>query len=105
MSGRYQFKLLISHASGFSMDALHVVAGVLLQLGVAWLTRSTVGRWRPWLVVLALELINEGHDLWVEQWPVPGQQYGEGLKDIILTMALPTLLLIVARRRPGLLQS
>ncbi|URD61698.1 hypothetical protein M8312_04080 [Sphingomonas sp. KRR8] len=87
------------------MDSLHVLVGVLLQLGAASLLRRGLSDWRPWLLVLSLELLNEANDLWVERWPDPGQQYGEGVKDILLTMILPTLLLIIARRRPALLSS
>ena len=99
----HELKLLVEHASGVSMDALHVVAGVVIQVAVAALLRSSLGSWRPWLVVLVLELANEAMDLWVERWPHPGMQIGEGVKDIVLTMALPTLLLLAARplRRVG----
>ncbi len=100
----YQVKLFVQHASGFSMDALHVVAGFVLLLGIALLFRSSVARPWPWLSVLALELINEASDFRVERWPLPGMQFGESAKDVILTMALPTLIFLVARYRPKLLQ-
>jgi hypothetical protein len=41
-------------------------------------------------------------DLWLEQWPDPGQQYGEGAKDLLLTMAVPTIIMLAARSRPDL---
>ena len=85
------------------MDSLHVVVGLLLQLTVAGVFRSTLKSWRPWLAVLALELANEANDLLVERWPDPGRQWGEGAKDVLLTMLLPTVLLLVARRLPQLL--
>ena len=100
MSGWYQIKLLIEHASGVTMDALHVILGVILQMAFARLTRVPLSSWRPWLFVFALLLINEASDLWVEQWPEPAMQYGEGLKDIVLTMLLPTLLLLFAKLWP-----
>ncbi len=102
MNNWYQLKLLLSHASGFSMDSLHVLLGPLGMLFFAWALGQSVARWTPWLLVLGLEFINEVHDLSVEHWPDPGQQYGEGLKDLILTMILPTLLLWLARHRPWL---
>jgi hypothetical protein len=40
--------------------------------------------------------------LWIEQWPDLSMQYGESVKDLLLTMALPTLLLVAARLRPQL---
>ncbi|WP_114228005.1 MULTISPECIES: hypothetical protein [Sphingomonas] len=85
------------------MDSLHVLVGVTLQLAAAAFSRRGLASWRPWLAVFAVELLNEANDLWVEQWPDPGQQYGESMKDILLTMILPTLLLLVARRRPAVL--
>jgi hypothetical protein len=102
MSVWYEVKLLIEHATGVSMDALHVLAGVLLQLSFAALTRLPLKAWRPWLFLLALALLNEAGDLWVERWPEPAMQYGEGLKDIALTMLLPTVLMLGARFRPAI---
>lgn len=85
------------------MDSLHILAGVVLQLVAAALLRCSLANWRPLLAVLLLALLNEINDLWVETWPNPGMQWGEGMKDLLLTMALPILLLIIARRRPSLL--
>ena len=84
------------------MDSLHLALGLIAMLVFAWLLRTSVTRWTPWLLVFGLELLNEAYDLWVEQWPSPSQQYGEGLKDLVLTMALPTLLMLLARHRPWL---
>lgn len=84
------------------MDSLHVLAGVVIQLTAAALLRTDVADRRPWLLVLVLELANEANDLFVEQWPDPGMQWGEGAKDVLLTMLLPTLIALVARRRPSL---
>ena len=101
----YEFKLFLTHVSGISMDALHVVAGVLIQMLAAAMFRSSLASWRPWFVVLGLELLNEAADLWIERWPHPGMQFGEGAKDILLTMFLPTLLLMAASRRPDLFRA
>ena len=98
----YQVKLFLERASGFSMDALHVIIGVVIQLAVALLFRSSVARPWPWLTVLALELVNEASDFRVERWPQPGMQFGESAKDVILTMVLPTMIFLVARYRPKL---
>ncbi len=58
---------------------------------------------RPWLAVLALEIVNEWSDLQAEKWPDAGIQYGNAANDILLTMLLPTLILAVGRIRPELL--
>ncbi len=99
--GWYQAKLFIEHASGVSMDALHILAGFTLFLLAARLLRTGLSSLRPWFTLLLLELINEAYDLYVERWPDIGSQLGEGFKDVLLTMALPTLVLAIARRRPS----
>lgn len=99
----YQFKLFIEHASAISMDALHILMGFALFLFAALLLRRTVADFLPWLATLILEIGNEAYDLTVELWPDPGSQLGEAARDIALTMALPTLLMLVARWRPALL--
>lgn len=98
--GWYQVKLFIEHASGISMDALHILVGFFLFMIAARLLRTGIASPRPWLALLLLELANEAYDLHVERWPNLGSQLGEGAKDILLTMAAPTLLLVTARLRP-----
>jgi len=80
----------------------HVIVGVIAFLALGLVTRQSVAAWRPWLWLFALALWNETVDLWVERWPDPGMQYGEGAKDLMLTMVLPTVLLLAARLRPEL---
>jgi hypothetical protein len=98
----YEAKMFIEHASLVSSDALHVIVGVLVWMLFALLLRVSLADWRPWLVLLVLLVLNEMVDLWVERWPDPAMQYGESAKDLLLTMTLPTLLLLVVRVRPGL---
>jgi hypothetical protein len=100
----YELKLFVQHATGWSMDALHVVVGVLLQFLVAWLMKSSISRPLPLLVVLAATLLNEWSDLALEQWPEAAMQYGESLKDVVLTLLLPLLLYLLARRRAAILR-
>jgi hypothetical protein len=100
----FNFKVFLERTFAFSHDSLHVVAGVLLQLILAALLRVSLASPWPWLIVLALELANEWNDIAVEAWPDPAMQIGEGAKDLLLTMALPTVLLVIARRWPGLLR-
>jgi len=100
--GWYRLKLLIEHCSGISMDALHIIVGFSLFLLVARLLRSSVAKPTPWIAILFLELANEAYDLKVELWPSLADQLGEGLKDIMLTMILPTLVAMLARWAPGL---
>jgi len=105
MNGWYQAKLFIEHSLSISHDSLHVIVGVLLWLGLGFLIRRPLTSWRPWLWLFAAILWNETVDLWVERWPDPGQQYGEGTKDLLLTMLLPTILTCALRSRPDLFRS
>lgn len=99
----YATKILAEHAFAFSNDALHVLAGVGLQLALARLMKVSIGRIMPWLGVLALELLNEWSDISFEIWSNYAMQWGESAKDVLLTMALPSILLTVSRRWPDLL--
>ena len=102
MSSWHQGKLFIEHLLTISHDTLHLMVGLLVWLATGLLTRRSLASWRPWLWLLALILWNEMVDLWVERWPDAGQQYGEGFKDLLLTMAVPTIVMTVARWRPEL---
>jgi hypothetical protein len=102
MTSWHQGKLFIEHSLTINHDSLHMLVGVLLWLAFGLLLRRPLTSWRPWLWLFAIILWNETVDLWIEQWPDPGQQYGEGAKDLLLTMAVPTILLFAARWRPDL---
>jgi hypothetical protein len=98
----YQSKLFFEHSLAVSHDSLHVIVGVLLWLLLGLVLGQPLTSWRPWLWLFAAILWNETVDLWVERWPDPGQQYGEGAKDILLTMILPAVIMWAARTRPDL---
>ena len=100
--GWYQFKLFVERASGISMDALHMIAGLAIFLVAAAIARRSIASPLPLLVLLFLEVANEFYDLNVERWPDLGMQLGEGAKDLVLTMALPAVLWVAARRWPQL---
>ena len=97
-----EFKLLIERSIAFSLDSLHVMTGVVLQLLFSALLRRPVSTLWPWVLVLVLTCANETADLWFEQWPHPGMQYGESARDLLLTLFLPTVLMLTARCAPGL---
>ncbi len=78
-------------------DALHIYAGVGLQLGIALLIRRGLGTWLPWLAVLLVALAVEVADIYVEFWPSPVMQGGKAVHDIVNTLILPTLLLLYTR--------
>lgn len=99
----FAWKHGLMRASGWPMDTLHVVGGVLIHLLAAALMRRSLAAFGPWLAVLAIELANEAYDLWHERWPSLTAQLAEGARDIGTTMLLPTILLVIARRWPKLL--
>lgn len=98
------FKVFISHATGISHDAMHIIVGVTTQLVLAALMRKSLASPWPWAIVLLATLVNEWNDHYVERWTEQAMQYGEIAKDIALTMLLPSLLLIVARWFPRLMR-
>ena len=102
MESWHEGKLFIEHSLTISHDTLHMIVGMFVWLGLALVLRRPVSSWKPWLWMLALILWNETVDLWVEQWPEPGMQYGEGAKDVLLTMIVPTVFLFAVRIRPDL---
>lgn len=102
MGAWHQGKLFLEHAFAIDHDALHILVGIFAWLAFALLLRRPVTSWLPLLWCLALILWNETVDLWVEQWPEPGMQYGECAKDIILTILAPAILMTIARLRPDL---
>lgn len=98
----YQFKVALSTAVGVSQDALHIFTGVGIQILVALVFRLRLSSLIPWAVVLGLELANEYSDLHIDSWPDRAVQYGESLKDLAVTMAIPTLLMLLVRFVPRL---
>jgi hypothetical protein len=101
----HQAKLFIEYTVTLDHDALHVIVGVLLWLVLGLLTRRPLASWVPWRLLFAVILWNEIVDLWTEQWPHPSQQYGEGAKDVLITMLLPTILLFAMRLRHDLFRA
>ncbi len=104
MTSWYETKMFIEHASVVSSDALHVLVGALLWIAVAMVLRKNLSALIPWILLLGLTLCNEFVDLWIERWPDLAMQYGESAKDVLLTMTLPTVLLVLVRIRPRLFE-
>lgn len=97
-----QFKIALSGLTGISQDAYHVLVGVVLQLFFAAALRRRVSHLAPWLFVALLAILNEWADLWIDHWPNRSTQWVESVKDVAVTLALPSLLLIVSRVAPVL---
>lgn len=86
-------------------QAVHVLVGVCIQLLAARWMRRSIAELRPWFVVLFLIVANESADLLSRQWPWTHDHVMDSVRDLVLTMFLPTLLLVAARTRPGMFRS
>ncbi len=99
----YEIKFWLAEISGLDRDSLHIYAAVLIQFSVALVIRRSVAHPLPWLAVLIASVINEYADYRalapVERFFEPFMR--ELYSDIANTMALPTILLLVARFWPG----
>jgi hypothetical protein len=98
-----EFKDYLTLVTDLDQDALHIYGAILLQIVAAALMRRSIASPFPWLFVLVVLVFNEWADLRepgkpIEEWQVVG-----GLKDLWNTMALPTLLLLLARYAPRLM--
>ena len=98
----HQAKLFVEHFVRIEHGALHIIIGVLAWLMIAIVTGRRVTSWVPWTGLLVMIVWNELVDLWVESWPEPGMQYGEGARDVVLTMFVPSLIVIAMLIRPDL---
>lgn len=101
----HQGKLFVERSLAVEHDALHVIVGMISWIVIALVLRRSLASWQPLAWLFVLVTWNEAVDLWVERWPDTGKQYGEGAKDLILTVVLPALLMLVIRRRPGLFRA
>lgn len=96
--GWQDWKTALADHANLSRDALHVYAALLIFILACRLLRCRPSDWRPWLAVLAAQLVNEAFDMrdmiaddgviWI--WA--------SVKDTVNTMIVPSVLLFAARR-------
>ena len=98
-----EFKHSLEVATGLSEDALHIFTALSIQIVVAAVSRRGIAHPLPWLGVLLAELVNEWLDLRAVR-PLDAWEVQAALHDVWNTMLLPTMLLLVGRYAPGLLQ-
>lgn len=91
-------KVELSTATGLGDDVIHIHAGLALLLLVAWVLRRPPWDWRPWLVVLVAELINETYDMLQTAFPTGEARLGACIHDFWLTMLWPTVILLLFPR-------
>jgi hypothetical protein len=98
----YSIKMLVVGQTDLGRDALHIFFGVAGQILVAAIVGRSLAHPVPWIAVLIAELVNEFFDLnegdvWGDRPMWPGS-----VRDLVVTMTLPTLLLVLVRYAPGL---
>jgi hypothetical protein len=82
----------------FSSGWFHLIGGPVIFMAAALVMRKPLSSWWPWLVVFLIAILNEFIDLAIETWPRRAVQYGESVSDLLLTIGIPTVMLISARR-------
>lgn len=98
-----EVKQSIEVATGLSQDALHIYLALFIQMLVAAVSRRGLGHFLPWLCVLLLELANEWVDLRSTEMTTEVGKWAS-IHDLWNTMLVPTLLLLIGRFAPWLLQ-
>ena len=101
----HEGKLFIEHLVAICHDTLHLIAGVAIWLVIAAISRRSIRSWLPLLGTAIIAIFNEAVDLWVELWPSPGHQLGEGARDILATVGIPALFVLATRIRPSILEA
>lgn len=92
-------KDFVRYSTGLPDPALHALIGLAAYLLAAALFRRSFRSLAPWLVALGLQMVNETADM-VRDISVYGDIDVRGtLYDTVITMFLPTLILIIARLR------
>ncbi|WP_448658029.1 hypothetical protein ACPVPU_11260 [Sphingomonas sp. CJ99] len=89
-------KEAIQDDTGLANTLLHLHGGLLILIAARMATRKPLGTFIPFLVVLVLELLNEGidrinHGSW--RWP-------DTTSDIVNTLFWPFVLSLGVRLRP-----
>lgn len=90
-------KIMIVDVTGLDRDALHIYVGFTVYIVCCLLTGWKARDWKPWLVVLAAGIAGEALDLWISVAYDKPVMIREGLKDVLNTVLVPTVILLAAR--------
>lgn len=96
----YEIKALLTAYMPLSYDAAHIHLGLVLFLAVLFLVRRHRARFAiAWFVLLAATLFNEALDAY--DWVVwtGTVNWHEAVKDLVNTMAWPTIFWAIAAVR------
>jgi hypothetical protein len=89
------WKMDLSKITGLPDDALHVLVGMLILTLAAFVLRRPPWSWRPWLVTVLAETVNEAYDLTQTVFPTDEGNVRGSLHDFWLTLLWPTLILLI----------
>ena len=92
-----EIKIWLVTVLSLERDALHIYAALAVQLTVAGVFRLRLDSLWPLVAVVAVEVANEAADLAYEQWPNRGDQWRGSIHDLLNTVAVPILVILVAR--------
>jgi len=95
-------KVFLTQALSLSTDALHILCGTLAYLAFALVWRKNLRHPLPYAMVFTLACVNEVYDLAAMMNADVAFWLGESTRDLASTMALPTILTILIRRKPAL---
>lgn len=76
---------------------LHFAFGLAIFAAAAGVLRKPLGSWIPWIVVVVLAALNEAADIGRDLSYSNPPNYGESLKDLLMTVIPPLLWLLTAR--------
>lgn len=83
--------------SGLPDPALHALLGLAIYLVAAIVLRRGLGSWLPWLITLGVQLVNEVADIGRDLLDGEIFRWRGSLIDTVVTIAMPTLLLLIGK--------
>ncbi len=90
-------KTAMKQLAPFESGWLHLIVGPIVFVGAALAMRKPFSSWHAWVVVFMIAAINEWIDLAAEDWQQFESRLVDSTSDFLVTMAVPSLWLIVAR--------
>lgn len=89
------WKIAISAVTGLPDDALHILSGMVVLTVAAFALRRPPSDWRPWMITLLVETVNEIYDLTQTTFPTDEGNFRASLHDFWLTLLWPTLIMLI----------
>ena len=89
----------IIRLSGLPDPVLHLLLGLAIYLISAAVLKRPLWSWTPWLIAFAFQAINEMADVGRDLMEGDIIRWRGGLIDTVVTMALPTLILLISKVR------